>query len=87
MHQLAPHLWTAYGYCGRGIVMATLMGRDIARHIAGRNNEAPVFPLTDIRPLASSVLARWAVGATMQWYRWSDWLDGRSLRQRAARAH
>ncbi len=35
LHLLAPDLWAAIGFNGRGIALATLVGRDVARRLAG----------------------------------------------------
>ena len=49
LHELAPGLWAALGYSGRGIAMATMMGRDLAARIAGASDAALAFPLSPLR--------------------------------------
>jgi glycine/D-amino acid oxidase-like deaminating enzyme len=44
LHELAPGLWAALGYSGRGIAMATMMGRDLATRIAGASDTAAGLP-------------------------------------------
>jgi glycine/D-amino acid oxidase-like deaminating enzyme len=75
LHQLAPDLWAGLGYSGRGIALATMMGRDIAARIAGARDVPFAF---DIVPLKSR-RARWAtkplVGCLLNYYRLLDALD------------
>lgn len=43
MHQLAPNLWTAIGYNGRGITTGTLFGQSIAGVLTGEDlNDLPL---------------------------------------------
>lgn len=73
--QPQPGLWTAHGYCGRGVAMATAYGRLLGETLlAGAplsglpvpNDPAPALPPA---PLASA-----GVLATTQWYRLLDLL-------------
>jgi glycine/D-amino acid oxidase-like deaminating enzyme len=50
--QLSPGLLAGMGYNGRGIAMATMMGKQMAMAIAGRAPDMPVEPMTRI-PLHS----------------------------------
>jgi glycine/D-amino acid oxidase-like deaminating enzyme len=47
---LAPGLLAALGYTGRGIALATVMGRDIAARIGGAHDDDLAFPLTPLKP-------------------------------------
>jgi glycine/D-amino acid oxidase-like deaminating enzyme len=51
LHELAPGLLAGLGYNGRGVAMATLMGRLLARRILGVSNEELGFPATPVRPI------------------------------------
>lgn len=72
VHELAPGLWTGFGYSGRGLAAATIVGRDLARRVLGRPEEDLTFPVSPLRPLRSHRLARLAVAATISAYRWLD---------------
>lgn len=60
LHEPAPGLFACLGYNGRGVAMATMMGRQLARHLAGGGPaDMPVTPVAPIRlhalwPLAVS---------------------------------
>jgi sarcosine oxidase len=62
VYDLAPGVQTALGYTGRGIGIATLIGRDLAYRALGRPESALSFPSTKLRPLKygpfSPILAR-----------------------------
>jgi glycine/D-amino acid oxidase-like deaminating enzyme len=51
MHELAPGLLAGLGYNGRGVAMATVMGRLLARRIQGASTEELGFPATPVRPI------------------------------------
>lgn len=50
MHRLAEGVWAALGYSGRGIAMATLLGRELAYELIAhelireRNRPGPLAP-------------------------------------------
>jgi glycine/D-amino acid oxidase-like deaminating enzyme len=51
MHELAPGLLAGLGYNGRGVAMATVMGRVLARRIQGVAPDALGFPAVPVRPI------------------------------------
>jgi glycine/D-amino acid oxidase-like deaminating enzyme len=51
LHELAPGLLAGLGYNGRGVAMATVMGRLLARRILGVSAEELGFPVTPVRPI------------------------------------
>ena len=53
LHELAPGVLAALGYNGRGVAMATVMGKLLADRVQGRD---AVFPETPLRPVP---LHRW----------------------------
>jgi len=65
LHELAPGLLAGLGYNGRGVAMATLMGRLLAQRALGMSDEELAFPVTPVRPIpfhaASSLAARTAI--------------------------
>ncbi|HWZ62669.1 MAG TPA: FAD-binding oxidoreductase [Steroidobacteraceae bacterium] len=65
LHELAPGLLAGLGYNGRGVAMATLMGRLLAQRTLGMSDEELAFPVTPVRPIrlhgAASLAARTAI--------------------------
>jgi glycine/D-amino acid oxidase-like deaminating enzyme len=83
LHALAPGLWAGLGYSGRGIALATLMGREIAARIAGAAERDLVFPVTQLRPPAIAPLARPMVASLLAYHRLGDaWRARRDGRPR-----
>ncbi len=62
----------ALGYNGRGVAMATAMGRVLADWATGRPEADLDFPVTDPAPIAFHALRKPAVSATVAWYRLKD---------------
>lgn len=85
LHELAPGLLAGLGYNGRGVAMATVMGRLLARRALG----APVvelgFPVTPVLPMPFHSLSGFGARATIQYLRCMDGLVrvGARLRTRA----
>ena len=48
IHELAPRLFSAVGFSGRGIPTATSLGHEIAKMIASEDASAMAFPLTPL---------------------------------------
>lgn len=71
LHEPAPGLLVALGYNGRGIAMATAMGRAIAAHLGGAADALP-FPVTSVRTIPFHGLRRAYVGAATAWYMLRD---------------
>jgi glycine/D-amino acid oxidase-like deaminating enzyme len=73
VHRPAPGLTVLLGYNGRGVGMATTLGRLVARNlIAPADNPLPL-PITDIRPIPLHRLHRMYATAVLQWYRAADY--------------
>jgi glycine/D-amino acid oxidase-like deaminating enzyme len=51
LHDPAPGLFACLGYNGRGVAMATLLGREMARWIDGAPKQELLIPPTPIRPI------------------------------------
>ena len=51
LHELAPGLLAGLGYNGRGVAMATAMGRELAGLANGTPHQELGFPVTPVRPL------------------------------------
>jgi glycine/D-amino acid oxidase-like deaminating enzyme len=82
LHALAPGLFAGLGYNGRGIATATMMGRDLAALARGTHDDATVFPLSKLRPLAWHQIAPTLIRGLVQAYRVRDMID--EVRLRAA---
>jgi glycine/D-amino acid oxidase-like deaminating enzyme len=82
LHALAPGLWAGLGYSGRGIGLATVMGREIAGRIAGVAEKDLTLPLTPLRPRWVTRAARPLVNSLLTYYRLQDMVAG--IRRRAA---
>ncbi|HEY0212420.1 MAG TPA: FAD-binding oxidoreductase [Paenirhodobacter sp.] len=72
---LTPHgpgMISATGYNGRGVALATVMGRILADWATGTPAEALDFPLTPARPIPFHVLRKPAVKAAICLFRLQD---------------
>jgi glycine/D-amino acid oxidase-like deaminating enzyme len=72
LHELAPGLHAGLGYNGRGVAMATMMGRLLAERISGVPAQAIDFPTVPLRPLPFHGWNRFAVRLLTQYYRVRD---------------
>jgi len=81
LHELAPGLLAGLGYNGRGVAMATMMGRLLARLALGVPAAELGFPVTAMRPVPLHALSGIAVRAAIQYLRLADALE------RARRVH
>ncbi|MGI9368422.1 MAG: NAD(P)/FAD-dependent oxidoreductase [Ruegeria sp.] len=54
LHELAPGMMSGLGYNGRGVAIATAMGRVLAQWTAGANTDELEFPVTPLKPLPYS---------------------------------
>jgi glycine/D-amino acid oxidase-like deaminating enzyme len=77
LHRPAPGLVAFTGCNGRGVALATALGRMLAEAALGAPDEALDFPVTPVRPIPLHALRRPAVAATVLWYGLRDALDGR----------
>jgi glycine/D-amino acid oxidase-like deaminating enzyme len=72
LHVLAPGLFAGLGYNGRGVAMATVMGRELAALVAGAPPDALGLPVAKLRPQRLHAISRLGVLATVAWYRMLD---------------
>jgi glycine/D-amino acid oxidase-like deaminating enzyme len=72
LHELAPGLLAGLGYNGRGVAMATVMGRLLARRALGAAAEELGFPVMPLRPMPLHGLSGIGVRATIQYLRLAD---------------
>ena len=75
IHEPAPGVTAALGYSGRGVAMASRMGRLLSDHVLGAPPEALGLPITRIEPLPFWSLRQPALAALIGWYQLRDWLD------------
>lgn len=67
VHLPAPGVTIALGYNGRGIAMATTLGKHLAAHLLGTSKSLPLPP-TAIKPIPLHALQRWYINAGVAWY-------------------
>ena len=75
LHQLAPGVWTALGYNGRGVGLAPLLGRYLAELIAGKRPDDVPFPVTTMRPIFGYPFTRTVARALIRYYRLRDKME------------
>ena len=87
LHEPAPGLLAGLGYNGRGVAMATAMGRLLGRRALGESAESLDFPVTPVRPIRLHGLSRLGARATIRYLHVRDALEQnprRPLRRRVA---
>ncbi|WP_422096181.1 NAD(P)/FAD-dependent oxidoreductase [Variovorax sp.] len=67
VHTPAPGLTIALGYNGRGIALATSMGRHVAARLLQPGADFP-YPVTPLRPIPLHGLQRFYIAAGVAWY-------------------
>jgi glycine/D-amino acid oxidase-like deaminating enzyme len=72
LHELAPGLLAGLGYNGRGVAMATLMGRLLAQRTLGMSDAELAFPVTPLRPIPLHRGASFAARVAIQYLRAVD---------------
>ncbi|WP_369643849.1 NAD(P)/FAD-dependent oxidoreductase [Acidovorax sp. A79] len=68
LHKPAPGITMALGYNGRGIAMATSLGRQAAALMAGGSPADCPFPLTPLQPIPLHGLQRFYIAAGVAYY-------------------
>lgn len=74
IHRLAANLYTGLGFNGRGVAMATLMGKLLAACIEHDKNET-AFPLSDLKPLPLHAVRKPIVQSVVYWKQLMDRLN------------
>ncbi|MFZ4479816.1 MAG: NAD(P)/FAD-dependent oxidoreductase [Rhodoferax sp.] len=77
LNQLDKGLWAALGYNGRGVGMATLLGRLMADLASGVPAKDIAFPVTSMRPIVGYPFTRLVARALVSYYRVRDQLEAR----------
>jgi len=73
LHEVAPGVHAALGYNGRGVAMATVLGKCLADRAQGAGDT--VFPTTVLRPIPYHRWRRLGIGVAVAWKRTLDRLD------------
>jgi len=71
---LAANLYTGLGFNGKGVAMATLMGKLLAACIEHDKNET-AFPLSDLKPLPLHAVRKPIVQSVVYWKQLMDRLN------------
>jgi glycine/D-amino acid oxidase-like deaminating enzyme len=79
VHQLAPGLLAGFGYSGRGIAAATLIGSELAARVRGVADQDLVFPESLVKPIPGRRFAHMPIAALLAWWRWRDAIDDRAV--------
>lgn len=82
LHELAPGVHAALGYNGRGVAMATVMGKLLADRVQGTAAAALPFPVTPLRAIPLHALRRPVLHVVVGWKRLLDTLEVRQNRRR-----
>ncbi|NPC58333.1 NAD(P)/FAD-dependent oxidoreductase [Caenimonas soli] len=85
VHELAPGVTAALGCNGRGVAMATFIGRDIADFALGKPRNELVVPLTALKRIPLHFMHALPVRALVSWRQWKDRLEMQRLRGVPAR--
>lgn len=68
VHQPAAGVTMAMGYNGRGVAVATSLGKYVAELVAGGSTSACPYPVTPIRPIPLHGMQRFYIAAGVAWY-------------------
>lgn len=72
LHQLSEGVWTAFGYCGRGVAMGTALGRVLAQAVRGCEVSRLDFPVTPVSRLPLYPARQLGAALAISWYRMRD---------------
>jgi len=73
LHDIEPGLYAALGYNGRGVAMATMMGRLVARRAVGATDSDFSYPASPLKPIPLHRFSRLGVRATVSFLRMKDY--------------
>lgn len=65
LHELAPGLYAAVGFSGRGVPTATAMGRELAKFLATADAKSIAFPVTPLPRARFNRLARMLIAGVI----------------------
>jgi len=81
LHELAPGVVAALGCNGRGVAIASFLGREMAEHAMGKHEKDLVIPFTPLRRLPLHWMHPPFVDALVRYYSVRDNLELRRLRR------
>jgi glycine/D-amino acid oxidase-like deaminating enzyme len=76
LHELAPGLLAGLGYSGRGIALATVMGREMARYATGAAAKEVAFAITKPKPVPLGRFYPLGINAAMAWLGVKEAVEG-----------
>src|SRR6266581_2148668 len=77
LHEPRPGVLIGLGYNGRGVAMATVMGKLLADRALGASAAELGWPVTPIAPIPLHAFRLPAMALVVHWKRFQDWLDTR----------
>jgi glycine/D-amino acid oxidase-like deaminating enzyme len=83
----APNLYAAIGFNGRGVAMATLMGKYLSQLLTGTNQQDIPFPITGIKPVPFHSFYKIGASVVMNVMRMQDKLEDRRMAKRSKTMH
>jgi len=75
LHELAPGVTGWIGCQGRGVALASIMGRELAAWARGRDKAAMPLPVTPLAPIPAHAIARRVARSAIVYFRWRDRRD------------
>ena len=81
LHELAHGVVTALGCNGRGVAIATFLGREMAEHAMGKQEKDLVVPFTPLRKMPLHWMHQPFVDALVRYYSFRDNVELRKLRR------
>lgn len=82
LHELQPGVTAALGYNGRGVAMASAMGRVLADKASGVPAQDLEYPTTPLRPISLHALRKPVVSILVAWNGWRDRLEAQGSSRR-----
>jgi len=79
LHEPAPGLLAGLGYNGRGVAMASVMGKVLADRAQGMPPEELPFPTEPVKPLPLHALRRPVIAVAVAWKRFLDTRERRAV--------
>ncbi len=70
--RMNSNVWAASGFNGRGVAMASALGKVLADAAMGKPEEDLDFPVSQVNPIPFYFMRRYAVAAAVAWSRFRD---------------
>ncbi len=77
LHEPRPGVLIGLGYNGRGVAMATRMGKLLADRVLGASHAELGWPVMPIAPIPLHAWRLPVMSLVVRWKRFQDWLDAR----------